>query len=317
MAEKSLRADLNRTPNQVLLIFGDAVRISPNCLRGLFRTAIQTSRPDEGLLEQMILVALNEFPEEANTIAEICFEEAPDKASIIKAAFVLVPGSEQKNASTPKAETFSPIDRFLQRKRPVASAQKSVVDEAADRKIQEAVAKMTANLEGKSEIIPTPKVVLPNALVEEKVIAGKLPPWGGNHPVLSQKSPTEEKSDTPIDSRSEEKPERLPTAFNVIDEITRGRTSTPIVINDQPGKDHDEEKVFSDRVAKPIAEKGSVSKTIPSSPLERIGRPPSVYYIPPAPGSGTGLGSRKGQPILNRQGSIILRSIPVSPTSPK
>ncbi len=312
MAGKSLEADLKRAPNNVLLIFGDAIKISPNCLRGLFRTAIKTARPDEGLLQQMIQIGLNEYPEEANAIAEVCMEEAPDKADTIKAAFVSAP-KPKREGSNSGGTSMSPVDRFLQNQKPIESAEKSVNYDEADRKIQEAIAKMTAKIEGKSAIIPTPKITLPNALVEEKITSGKLPDPGGERIGSSHAYQKKTNSDQQIGSQIKGATFKVPNPLTVFDKTSELKSPSPIISDSRSETSKDTDKFQIDKKPDPSAETVTATKASTWSSLRPMNQPSSVYYISPAIETRT----EQKLPSSEFKDRIILRSNPVSPTSPR
>ena len=336
---KSFQSDLLEHPADVLTLFGAAVKLSPDCLRELFQTAIRDARPDEKLLRRMIQTALREYPEEADTIAGACIEEAPEMAEGIKAAFISLPSSSEakKANATVAKKNLSPVDRYLESQNGDESTEVSPEYKTEDKKIEEAVAKMAARFEGKSGIIPAPKIALPEALIEEKTVAGKVPNPPAQNPIqLSQSNRIKLKHLSGAEKSADAVTLSHLLSFGLPGEaipdstqpILLGngseKTEAPL-INDQPEKatPSDNGKTEPGHDPSNASKAPSPSQSPPQTSTEEtslhpphLDLPSSVYYIPPASKPAPYVGGEI-PPVPDQANRIILRSNPVSPTSPR
>lgn len=129
----TLVAGIQAQPDHVLMLFQDALQTNPGCRRDLMIKVIESSNPDSNLLTQLIYVARNEFPNEDNAIAEAVLLSAPEFGNIIRDAF----SADQAIVTDSLAESTR-----ANRELPAEAM-------AMDEDIREAIARMTAKVEGK------------------------------------------------------------------------------------------------------------------------------------------------------------------------
>ncbi len=133
-AIETLVAGIKAQPDHVLMFFQDALQTNPGCRRDLMIKAIESSNPDSNLLTQLIYVARNEFPNEDNSIAEAVLLAAPEFGNIIRDAFTADEAVVTKSlADATRANTELPPEAM-----------------EMDEDIREAIARMTARVEGKN-----------------------------------------------------------------------------------------------------------------------------------------------------------------------
>ncbi len=133
-AAETLVAGIQAQPDHVLMLFQDALQTNPGCRRDLMIKAIEASNPDSNLLTQLIYVARNEFPDENNAIAEAVLLSAPEFGNIIRDAL----SANQSVISKSLADSTR-----ANRELPSAAIE-------MDEDIREAIARMTARVEGKN-----------------------------------------------------------------------------------------------------------------------------------------------------------------------
>jgi hypothetical protein len=136
-AVNTLEAGLEGNPDESLPLFLDALRTNPGCRRSLFIAAIEHANGEPHQIEQFIFIARREFPSEDTTFAEAALSAAPDHLDVIRLAFLAgedLMSSALEEAEGSKAESLVQLP---------AEAQK------LDEDIREAIARMTAKVEGK------------------------------------------------------------------------------------------------------------------------------------------------------------------------
>ncbi|MAS92326.1 MAG: hypothetical protein CMO55_03950 [Verrucomicrobiales bacterium] len=279
-AEETLRAGIEADPANTLMFFEDALQTNPGCRRALTIATIEASNPDADLLTQIIYVARNVFPGEETLIAEAVMITAPEFGDIVRQAF-MKPQSEVAAAIT-KADAKSHSEEIPEQ------------DQKMDEEIREAMARMSARIEGR--------------------------PW-----------PEQEVSHEPLHFKKSDDI-RVSKARNV-DETTL-YNSLPVDDNDEqtivpePAKFSDKKKEDDDfRLAfDDFGDKGTTASTEPKearkkklSPAGAVGVPlqpewkgSSVYFIPPEGYSSTIDQEESPTP----RPKLIIRSAPASETMP-
>ncbi len=328
LASDTLKVGLKARPAEGLLLFGDAVKLSPDCLDDLIKVAIAEINPDDAVLKQIVHIALNEYPEEATIIAEASMEARPKKAKVIREAFLSRPDPavEQKKRQEELAsiKSSSPIEQFLKdQKKQLAEVEeaenpeaepKESEEELVDRKIEEAIAKIAAKIEGKPKIVPAPQIAMPEALVQEKTLSGRV--GGGTEeseeePAVASihgKKISFSRKDKiqviepvgPVDESSLDKAAPLDENEEKID-----IEDAPVILADEPLR-------LEPEIVETVEEIPESHQPVYHAPESNIAsrmRKSRVYFIPP-----------KGAPGSEATGSELLKQIvirPMSVSSPK
>lgn len=280
-AINTLVAGIQAQPDHVLMLFQDALQTNPGCRRNLMIKAIESSNPDSNLLTQLIYVARNEFPKEDSSIAEAVLMAAPEFGNIIRDAFTV----DQSTVSKRLADS--------------TRANRDLPPEAMemDEDIREAIARMTARVEGKNW--------------PEQKLSGEPVKFKSRDEV--RVSRTSAKADESFMNNS------LP--IDTVDE--RKLAPAPISINDNTrpnNRIHLDESRFNEGKTASTAPKMAGQQVItPAGNANSVGLPTlprsSVYHIPPAAKSYRSTidyeKDDKSRPPL------VIRSAPETPSSPK
>ncbi len=309
-------------PYNLLPLYIDALQTNPGCRRDLLISAVRASNGDARTMRWVIFVSRQEFPNELTLLAEAAMSEAPEYGEVIREAFFVEESEmeiELAEATTPKipgpegpVELTSPLEPTMQ----VASAEiaapvsetvpESVPDlqsalvelpeeaQQLDEDIREAIARMTAKVEGK--VWPEQEVpeadftyrqseklrVTPKRWVDEQSMDNSLP----------------------IDTIDERK--MLPMAIKIDD---GWKPSEDIRLDESKfTKSKSDTRVAAVARKKELAPAGSVG--LPQPP--RLARS-SVYFIPPAGSDYNSTIDRDGRDSMRP--SLVIRSAPSSPTS--
>jgi len=281
-AAETLSAGIGSQPEKALMFFDDAIKSSPECVRILLGTAIKASQANDELLKQMIHVAMTEYPEMQNTIAETAMEMAPDSALAIRDAFVKATAPVVEEAAPKKA---SPVDRFLEGTGSEEENFSPLVVDASDG-VARAIARLSAQVGLEQEVI--------NDSIEfrrpDNIVVADV--------VTKYDEKTLEDS-SPVDTAEEEIEEETVVELVMLDEGVKPHQAPAAV---EPAI---EEVAVVEVEKAPEPKKEEKAKDEFSERFVSIPANSSIYFIPSA--GGPDLASNERNPI-------VLRSLPVSPT---
>ncbi len=285
-AAETLSAGIGAQPDKALIFFDDAIKSSPDCVRPLFATAIKAAQPNDELLKQMIHVALTEYPEMQNIIAETAMEMLPEYSLAIREAFISATAPVVEESAPKKA---SPVDRFLEGPDTREENFSPLVVDASDGVIQ-AIARLSAQVGMEQEVI--------NDNIEfrrpDRIVVADV--------VMKYDEKTLEDS-SPVDTADENLEEEVVNELVMLDEGVKPHEA-PVIVEPVLEEVKIVEAIETESEAVPeILEEDEPSERFVSIPASS-----SVYYIPSA-----------GGPELasNERNPIVLRSLPVSPTMPQ
>ncbi|MEM9016246.1 MAG: hypothetical protein AAGC68_04480, partial [Verrucomicrobiota bacterium] len=130
-------AGIAAEPDRFMVLFRDSLQTNPGCRRDILISAVKKVRYDSAELEKVIFIAREEFPGDQSTLAEAALVTAPEQSDAIRSAF-FAPAGVVQAALAPTAPPEPP--GFVELP---AEAQKLDAD------IREAIARVTAKVEGK------------------------------------------------------------------------------------------------------------------------------------------------------------------------
>jgi hypothetical protein len=133
-ASETLLAGFQAQPEDALALFLDALQTNPGCRRSLLVSGMETFSADPEKIEQLIFIARQEFPEDQTLFAEAALETAPEHFDVIRNAFM---------ADTEVMQ--SPVESETE----TALVELPPEAQALDEDLREAIARMTAKVEGK------------------------------------------------------------------------------------------------------------------------------------------------------------------------
>lgn len=284
-AVDTLIAGVEVHPNQAAVLFQDALQTNPDSKRELLVAALRLASGDVDLIRRLIFIARTEFPGEDNLFAEAALTTASESGADIRDAFLATPHEMQE------ALVSAPADEAPLR-------QPSLESQRMDEDIRDAIARMTAKVEGK----PWPEQQLSNT------------------PVTFRKA-----DDLRISLRSRDVDESsLNNTFLRDQEDERELVPRPVRLDDARVASTDlrlDETKFTsgDRSAAtgPLTA-GSHSIAPAGAVGLRVGptlRRSSVYYISPNSDQYKSTVDREEDEMLRPP--LIIRSAPTSPTSPR
>ncbi|HQZ27613.1 MAG: hypothetical protein KA250_09120 [Verrucomicrobiales bacterium] len=284
-AVDTLVAGVEVHPNQAAVLFQDALQTNPDSKRELLVAALRLASGDVDLIRRLIFIARVEFSGEDNLFAEAALTAAPESGADIRDAFLATPHEMQE------ALASAPTDEAPLR-------QPSLESQRMDEDIRDAIARMTAKVEGK--------------------------PWPEQH--LSDKPVTFRKADDlRISLRSRDVDESsLNNTFLRDQDDERELVPRPVRLDDARESSTDlrlDESKFTsgDRSSATgplmagshsIAPAGAVG--LPVGPALRRS---SVYFISPSADQYLSTVDREEDEMLRPP--LIIRSAPTSPTSPR
>lgn len=270
-AVETFSAGIEAGAGDTLVLFLDALRTNPGCRRNLLIAAIDKSRRDPAMVEKLIFIARQEFPTEATLLAEAALYAAPEHRDLVRAAFFADEATMEAVLAGPEEPELVELPREAQQ---------------LDENIREAIARMTAKVEGK--------------LWPEQKLSGK--PLTFRHPdavKVKEAGPF-------VDEAS------LLNGLPIDVEDERRATAKNLRINDhwEPSdRIHLDESKFRQPLEarkREIAPAGAIG--IPKRPmLKRSG----VYYIPPAKGD---YRSTFGDDGSGPRPSLVIRAAPETET---
>ena len=135
-AVDTLVAGVEVHPNQAAVLFQDALQTNPDSKRELLVAALRLASGDVDLIRRLIFIARVEFSGEDNLFAEAALTAAPESGADIRDAFLATPHEMQE------ALASAPTDEAPLR-------QPSLESQRMDEDIRDAIARMTAKVEGK------------------------------------------------------------------------------------------------------------------------------------------------------------------------
>ena len=281
-ASDTFRAGLEANPGQVTLLFLDALRTNPGCRRDLLSLAMEVSLQDPKTMKEVLFIARQEFPGEQSSFAELALSVAPEQSDLIREAFFSNP------ESAVPAVAPAPVRS--------APALVELPPEAADLDdgIREAIARMTAKVEGK---------LWPEQHVSDEKITYHKPddvriPAESRH---ADESSLE--NGVPIDTEDER---RIAPGEVVIND--NWSPTKAIELDESKFSQREDTRVAREARKKEIAPAGAVGFPMPY-PMPKS----SVYYIPPAKGdfrSTIDLDDAKRPPL-------VIRGPSSAPTTPE
>lgn len=306
-ANNVLVAGLMARPTEAPMLFLDALRTNPGCRADLLRLAIQFADEDPEMLKKLLFIARQEFPEEQTSFAGIALTELPEQAELIREAFFADPNPARAPAAAmdvaaavdgvPVAAIDPDADAAMSAAgvpSPPALVELPEATADLDDGIREAIARMTAKVEGK---------YWPEQHVSEEKITYHQP----DDVRISRESRNADESSlengVPIDTHDERR-------------IAPGR----VVINDS-WRPHDEitldESKFSQRTDTRVAREARKREIAPAGavgfPMQYPLPKSSIYYIPPAQGD---FRPTIDQDDLKRP-PLIIRAPSSAPTRPE
>jgi len=137
LAREILLAGIEEHPGEFLDLFRDSLQTNPACSRVLFMAAAQAASGDEALLEKVIFIVRDEFPDDSSSLAEAALLAVPGAAETVRAAFF---AGEEKRQSALALAARSAHPGLV-----ALPADAVVIDED----IREAIARIAAKVEGK------------------------------------------------------------------------------------------------------------------------------------------------------------------------
>ncbi|MEM1444037.1 MAG: hypothetical protein AAGF67_16940, partial [Verrucomicrobiota bacterium] len=257
-------------------------RTNPGCRRDLVRLGIQFADEDPEMLKKLLFIARQEFPGEQTAFAELALTEVPEEADLIREAFFATPEPE-KPAPMVQPEPSGP-----------ALVELPPETNDLDDGIREAIARMTAKVEGKL--------------------------WPEQH-VSDEKISYHKRDDVRIPSESRNADESsLENGVPIDRHDERKLAPGQVVINDswRPNDaiELDESK-FSQRTDTRVAREARKREIAPAGAVGFPRQYPmpksSVYHIPPAEGdfrSTIDLDDEKRPPL-------VIRGASSAPTTPR
>ena len=250
-ASKTLLAGFQAQPEDTLALFLDALQTNPGCRRNLLITGIETFSTDPEQIEQLIFIARQEFPEDQTLFAEAALETVPEHFDVIRKAFMA-------DTSVMQASVENETKSALVELPPEA--------QALDEDLREAIARMTAKVEGK--------------YWPEQDVEGELPRFKGRDDVRIPK--TSRKADEsslensiPIDTTDER---AISTSQLRINDHWEKEMTLHLDESKFVPEERGDSRAMQDARKREISPAGAVG--FPKRPVLR--RP--SYYIPPAPG---------------------------------
>ncbi|MEM7699972.1 MAG: hypothetical protein AAF236_16375, partial [Verrucomicrobiota bacterium] len=277
-ANNTLVAGLIAQPKQAPMLFLDALRTNPGCRRDLLRLGIQFADEDPDMLKKLLFIARQEFPGEQTSFAELALTEAPEKSDLIREAFFANPEparSARKAPSAPALVELPPEANDL------------------DDGIREAIARMTAKVEGK---------MWPEQHVSDEKITYHKP---DDVRIPRESRGADESSlenGVPIDTHDER---RIAPGKVVINDAWRPNDT--IELDETKFSSRTDTRVALEARKREIAPAGAVG-----FPMQYPMPKSSVYYIPPAKGdfrSTIDLDDAKRPPLMIKS--------PSAPTNPE
>lgn len=136
-ASETLAAGLAAQPDDTLALFLDSLRTNPGCRRNLLITAVEASLNEPGMLENLIFISRQEFPADQSMFAEAALGVAPEHIDTIRNAF-MADEATMEQALRPESESNS--QQLVELPPEI---------QAMDEDLREAIARMTAKVEGK------------------------------------------------------------------------------------------------------------------------------------------------------------------------
>lgn len=139
-ASQTLIAGLESQPEHALPLFLDSLQANPGCRNDLLQAAVEFTSDRPQLLEQVIFIARQEFPEEQTSLAEVALTAAPEQSELIRHAFfaMLESDSSSSEGGNPGEEPLASLVTLPEEA------------EELDDDIREAIARMAAKVEGKT-----------------------------------------------------------------------------------------------------------------------------------------------------------------------
>lgn len=134
-AVETFRLGLAERPDDALALFLDALRTNPGCRRSLLATAVESVAEEPLRIQDFVYVARQEFPGEQTSFAEAVLSVVPQHADLIRDAFL----ADAEAMSTALAEA--------EEKNTLVELPEEAL--ALDEELREAIARMTAKVEGK------------------------------------------------------------------------------------------------------------------------------------------------------------------------
>ncbi len=107
----TLKSKIMADPSSALIVLGDALTVNPNCVSYLMEATIQATKPNEEQLRQILKVAVDKCPKEADVIAQSAVRGMPGEVEMIRRVFKNLASGE-----TPKVKERAnptPIEKFL------------------------------------------------------------------------------------------------------------------------------------------------------------------------------------------------------------
>lgn len=281
-AVDTLTAGIEAQPDQVLMLFQDALQTNPDCRRKLTVSAIESSNPDATLLSQIIFVARHEFPGEDSLLAEAVLMTAPEFSDIIRDAFM----ASQENISKALADA--------------TKADHSLPAEAMemDEEIREAIARMTAKMEGKH---------WPEQELSDEPLQYKQRDEVRVSPKSRKADESSLTNALPVDTQDESKLAPVPITFD-----DAWRPSDRIDLDETRFSDDAKTASISPREAGQKIMNTAGAAGMPPKPLLPKS---SIYFIPPAKGDYTS--TVDFESYERSRPSLIIRSLPETSTSPR
>lgn len=262
------------------MLFQDALQTNPGCRRDLIIKAIETSNPDSNLLTQIIYVARNEFPNEDNAIAEAVLLTAPEFGNIIRDALSADQSAVSKSlADSTRANRELPPEAM-----------------AMDEDIREAIARMTAKVEGKNW--PEQKLGEPVKFKTRDEVR------------VSQAKADESfmNNSLPVDQVDERK--LVPAPVSINDDVRR--------VNDEEIR-LDESRFSGEKTASTSPQMAGQRSISPAGSVNSVGLPKlprsSIYHIPAAARSYRSTVDYEKDD--QARAPLVIRSAPETPSSPK
>jgi len=145
-AVDTFRAGIESRPGDLLLLFEDALQTNPGSRCELLATAVEVARSDAERLKRVIFLARRAFPGEQTALAEAALTAAPDFAAVVREAFFADEATMKSALEGSGKEAESDLVRLPPGAREL------------DTDIREAIARMTAGVEGK----PWPEQEIPD-----------------------------------------------------------------------------------------------------------------------------------------------------------
>lgn len=281
-AIETLVAGIQAQPDHVLMLFQDALQTNPGCRRDLMIKTIESSNPDSNLLTQLIYVARSEFPNEDSAIAEAVLLSAPEFGNIIRDALSVDQSVVSKSlADSTRANRELPTEAM-----------------EMDEDIREAIARMTAKVEGKN---------WPEQKLSEKPVRFKT------------------RDEVRVSRGSAKADESFMNNSFPVDEVDeRKLVPAPVAIDDSRQLSEnirlDESRFDRGKTASTSPAMAGQQVITPAGNANSVGLPKlprsSIYHIPAA-------ASRSYRSTVDYEKDdksrppLVIRSAPVTPSSPK